>query len=181
MNFEHLKDAQVKIQGKNCIAEIFGILNEDKIHEFALEVEKYLFELNLTKTAIKRTFLVVIEGLQNILRHGHFLEDKPKVGGCLVVENEGTIEVFCMNNIRANEKSNIELIIKEINNLSPEELKANYIDELSTGNMSERNGAGLGLMTIRLKAGKPIDCFFYNINEEWHGFAMVCAIDKEFS
>jgi hypothetical protein len=181
INFECLKDDQINIQGKNCIGEIFGPLDELIIHDFTFEIEKYLYDSNLSKTVVKRTFLLIIEGLQNILRHGHHHGVSPIYGGCLVTENEDEIQVYCMNNIRAEEKVKIQDLIKEINSLPHEALKAKYINVLSTGTISERNGAGLGLMTIRLKAGKPIGCFFCDIDENSHSFTMFCIIDKMFS
>ena len=180
MNFEQLKDAQVKIHGKNIIGVTFGPLSEDNIHEFAMVVEKALYDLHFSKTAVKRCFLVVIEGLQNILRHGHNEGGSDIEGGCLVVESESGIEIYCMNQVRSTEKDRLIEMIAQFNNLEVEELKSRYLEELSTGEISQKNGAGLGLMTIRLKSGKPLKCYFYNIDEEWQGFAMVSSIDRDY-
>ena len=179
-NFLQLLDKQVNVIGKKLIDQTFGVLCDDTIHSFAIEIEKKLLNLGFNNTVVKRTFLVVIEGMQNIIRHGYRTNDE-LYGGCLVVESSGFIEIMYLNLLPNAEKAHLVAMMEEVNNCSYDVLKEKYLDNLSNSDFSDKNGAGLGIMTMRLKTGRVLNSIFEPLDSDWLGFALICSVDKNYS
>lgn len=112
----------------------------------------------------KLSFLLV-ECFQNILRHRS--KNKPQE----VAEhfNEGMFSfrsfdrsffINSINRIDAADRERLTETVEKINRLSKDELKQLYRDRLKHTELSERGGAGLGLIELARKSGQPIQYEF---------------------
>jgi hypothetical protein len=68
------------------------------------------------------------------------------------------------------EKLNLRL--NAVKSLSDTDLKKQYMDVLSNGELSAKGGAGLGFLTIALKSGNNMDFEFQGLNKEYSLFSL---------
>ena len=111
----------------------------------------------LGKSRKKVSFLMA-ESFQNIVRHGlKDNQDEKKIPGAFGITNrEGEIHIFSANHITSDQGVDIKEKLCNVNDLNPEELKEYYRRILADGKMSAKGGAGLGLIEMARKSGKPL-------------------------
>lgn len=152
------------------IAKYFGGVSQEFIHGFTENVEQVLLESGEKKAMVKKTFAVLIEGLQNIYNHGACSESEGKIGACVLITTESSIDVHFMNLISTENIPKLKTFLDRLNGLNRLEMKDLYMETLSNGLLSEKGGAGLGYMTMRLKSGNLIDYKFTDPTDDQCGF-----------
>jgi len=115
----------------------------------------------------KLSFLIS-ECFQNIIRHA----DKPE----LVTRTNNKPSMFIIRNIKNSffigstnlidnsKKDLLQAKLRTINTLSQNELKEIYLNSLSNDNVSEKGGAGLGLITMAQRSGCSLEFDFEFLN-----------------
>ena len=141
-------------------AKFLGTISQDFIHSLTNEVEAQLLESGVKKSIVKKIFAVLIEGLQNIYNHGSDVDDEGKLGACIVAQTSSHYVIHFMNLADLNNVPKLKTYIDKLNSLDKEETKQLYMETLSNGLLSEKGGAGLGYMTMRLKSLNAIDYQF---------------------
>lgn len=117
----------------------------------------------LQKVVAKRIMHVVIETTDNLFRHSrrfHADKDEHKLPIFELSKDEENYYITVGNQVNPKEINNLESKIESINHLSREDLKDLYKHTITNGFISERGGAGLGFIDIRLKSGSAIDYSF---------------------
>jgi hypothetical protein len=66
--------------------------------------------------------------------------------------------------------------IEDINSLSPEGLKERYKQVLNNGNISNKGGAGLGIIDIARKSGSKLEYKFNHHNDSLSFFSLTVRI-----
>ena len=134
----------------------FGI--HGKLNDQLVEIYLGLTELSLEgkevpKSIKKKFFFLLVESLQNVTRHS-----KNSVQNDFsIVQSAGTDFLIGTGNaILELDVSKVESMLAKINQSSHEELREMYFEILGDGSMSERGGAGLGLIEIARKSKSPI-------------------------
>lgn len=180
-HFNQLLVGQKALKENTIIEKYFGVVDETHIHEFAVQVEEELLIRDLSKTVIKRAFLIVIESLQNIFNHGNRGDrGTDPLGGCVVSETDQLVKITILNRISEAEANNVVDFIDKINPLEEEQLKNKYLRTLANGQFSKKHGAGLGLITIRLKSGNPIVYNLIGLEKGYFAIMLVASIPKRF-
>ena len=114
----------------------------------------------------KRIYSIMVEGLQNITRHQDDANDVEKIEesfGIFVIQKVDNLYFITTGNIVDDDAiPHLKALIEKINGLSKEELKAYYKQVLSDGSLSDKGGAGLGLIDMARKSGNKL---FYNFRE----------------
>jgi hypothetical protein len=137
-----------------------------------------LTETNLDKAGEdqkikKRVFTIMVEGLQNITRHQEVtgndtIEDK---NGIFIIQNKH--EKYYITTGNPILKKNISTLtdqITKINSFDPEELKVYYKQVLNDNIISDKGGAGLGLIEMARKSGNKLMFEFVNLSENYSYF-----------
>ncbi len=129
----------------------------------------------------KRVYHVMVESLQNITRHQiEPLEIEYFNRGICFIQNKGTKYFITTGNLILNE--NIESLrwkLEKVNSLEPDELKDLYKKVLITGEMSDKGGAGLGLIDIARKSGNKLQYDFHTIDNIYSYFYMRTEIHSQ--
>lgn len=140
-----------------------------------------LTETNMDKededSGVKRkVFHVMVECLQNICKHSDDVSTGlpviPGQGIFLVAKCENGYRVVTGNTISNDKRSAIEDMLKEINSLDKEGLKVLYKKQMREGSLSEKGGAGLGLIDMAKKTGQKIDYHFEVLNDKTSFFLL---------
>jgi hypothetical protein len=128
-----------------------GELNQDRIHSIVSDVETKLLSLDIKKGFVKKTFTILIEGLQNAFIHGS-ANATDKLLGISVTLVENSIEIVILGITDDEQFSKVEDAVSTLNKMTPAILKQHYLDVMSNGRMTEKGGAGLGLITMVMKS-----------------------------
>ena len=127
----------------------------------------------------KRVYHAIIEILQNMARHSDEIAEKGKVGRGLFMIGKKKQKYFIItsNKIKNSQIKKVEDSLQTINNASMEELNQMHHQQLKYGTLSEKGGAGLGLIDIARKTSKNIMYNFIQINKHYSYFLMKVVID----
>lgn len=132
-----------------------GDLNFGFGNAIAARLEKLLEESIANRKARKRFFTVFIEAMQNIRIHG-CADAQGKVHATVLVYTQGDhVCAYFMNIVSAAQAKLLTRRYSEVNSLSPEALRKKYLDVLQTGEISDKGGAGLGIITIVMRSKNP--------------------------
>jgi hypothetical protein len=163
--------AAYKTEEKKIIVSHTGELDQRKINTLSSLVEAQLEYLRVNKTTTKKIFNIVIEALQNINLHGEKNGSDFPLNYLLVGKNVNEFTIYAGNMVPNNVVKNLEERLKRIQSFSTFELKKQYMDVLTNGSLSEKGGAGLGFLTMALKAHE-VNFDFVILNTEYSLFSI---------
>lgn len=138
-------------------------------------------------TAKNALFSVFIEQVQNILNYSAERWDCTRVDsenelsfGAVVIgkEKDGDYFIYCGNRIYNKDISLLKSKIDELKDLSKDELKALYKERRKMDPPPGSKGAGLGLVEIARKSGKPIEYSFRDIDAEFSFFTIKVVVGR---
>ena len=147
----------------------------------------FLADTNISKvtsqqTLQKRIYYIMVEGLQNITRQQDEIANlnTEKYPGIFAIQKNGERYYISTGNIVAN--ANIPALkekLDTINSLNPEELKKFHREMLTTGSMSDKGGAGLGLIEMSRKSGNKLLYNFEKLDDEYTYFYLQTLIPND--
>lgn len=116
----------------------------------------------------KRVYAIMVECLQNITRHQDDTDDNsPGNYGLFVIQKQDSKYFITTGNLIENENiDNIKRLIEKINSLEQDELKDYYKQVLTEGSLSDKGGAGLGLIDMARKSGNKLRYEFNPITKD---------------
>ena len=127
----------------------------------------------------RKVFNVMVECLQNIVKHSYKGENILDKAIFLIGEVEEVYEISTGNFIETREIESLTAKIQEVNNLDKEGLKILYKEIIkSKDGLSERGGAGLGLVDIARKSGNKIQYSFNNYDATHSFFSLKTRISR---
>ena len=137
-------------------------------------------------TATQAVFSIFVEQVQNILNYSAEklgsdaeLDDELRVGVVVIGhEDDGSYFIYCGNRVYNNDIPRLENKIESIRHLSKDELKALYKERRRMEPEPGSKGAGLGLIEIARKAGKPLDYSFTKIDNEFSFFSIKVVVGR---
>ncbi len=130
----------------------------------------------------KKFYHILVESLQNIFHHmeglnGDSESRREREAMFMVGYNEKKgYRIFTGNFIRSEEVGPLQDRLEKINTLSTEELREFYREKLSTTELSERGGAGLGFIDMARKSGQKLEFTFQPVEPGFHFFTFSVTI-----
>jgi hypothetical protein len=141
-----------------------------------------------TKT-LRSVFAIFVEQMQNIIRYSAEKAHQPPPSateagalreiryGILTIGREGNEYVVCAGNlVQRADVPRLKERLNKIRNMSKDELKALYKEQLRSEPEQGSKGAGLGFMEIARRATQPIDFDFTDVDEAYSFFALKATI-----
>jgi len=144
-------DSASKVYSKYC-----DVLEEDKVYDLSQSLEEELISDEVNKRVVRKLFHSIVESFQNIRKHGLKSSDGTTFGAFILVEEETRFVVHFISAIPSMFYEAFMQSINFVNGMDKKALKAHYLQVLDKGKLSDKGGAGLGLMTIALKASGGI-------------------------
>ena len=145
-----------------------GEFNHEITKMFTSMAEDEMEKNNEKLTIKRRVYHIMVETLQNMNRHSDELTDEDNIGKGLFMigkKNE-SYYIITSNKVSRDKKENLERNIKEINSANLDQLKEMYKTQIKTGKLSEKGGAGLGLIDIARKTGGELDYQFIPYDDD---------------
>lgn len=130
----------------------------------------------------RKVFNVMVEALQNIVKHSDVLVDgatRSQSAIFLIGRDEKRYSIMSGNPIQ---KSNIEKLtgtLQKINGLEKEGLKELYKEIIKNTTISDKGGAGLGFVDMARKSGEKLEYEFSDMNSEYSFFCLKVNVSRE--
>jgi hypothetical protein len=140
---------------KNILISFIGVIDSNAETYLIQQVEEYLDSIKCRENIKMKVLEITIELLQNILHHSPVQPIADPHDSFQLEKGEKGFIISTFNFIENRKVAALAKRIEYLNSLSNLELTSLYRDILKNGNQ-ERETAGLGLIDIRRKSGKPI-------------------------
>ncbi len=118
----------------------------------------------------KRVFSIMVEGLQNITRHQDVYSEENRSGIFVIQQKEKRYYITTGNLISNNNIDKLTKQLDKINSLEKDDLKTFYKSVLNDNIMSNKGGAGLGLIEMARKSGNKLSYDFKDIDDKFSYF-----------
>lgn len=158
-----------------------GEFNHEITKMFTAMAEDDMERNNEDMLTIRRVYHVMVETLQNLSRHSDELTDEGDIGrGMFMIGKKGTsYYIITANKVSNAKKEALEKSLVQINTSSKEELKEMYKKQIKEGRISEKGGAGLGLIDIARKTTGRHDYQFIPFNDGNYMFILNVVINTK--
>lgn len=164
----------------NGISLVFlGEFNHEITKMFTSMSEKELDRKKEERATTRKVYHVMVETLQNISKHSDDITGiQGNIGnGLFLIGKKETIYyIITSNRVSNNKIDSIESAIKQVNSLNKEELNALFKKTIKEGKISEKGGAGLGLIDIARKTGNRLEHSFLPLDNEFSLFILKVEI-----
>lgn len=169
-----------EMQGNGISLVYLGEFNHEITKMFTSMAESDMDRKNEDRYVKKRVYHVMVETLQNMNKHSDEISGTQIGNGLFVIGSKGDIYyVITSNKVARNKVDGLRSAIDEVNAASPEELKKMYMQQIKHGKLSDKGGAGLGLIDIARKTGEQLVYKFLPIDEEFDLFILKVEINGE--
>lgn len=128
----------------------------------------------------KKIFQVGVELLENLYRHTAVSVDEQSElysQGFIVGQAQDRWFIATGNLIASPQVNAVKEHLEKINACDGDALRQQYMDRMSAAQFSEKGGAGLGLMDIRIKASDALEFQFLPVNDETQYFVICVYLD----
>lgn len=129
----------------------------------------------------KRIFNVMVEALQNIVKHSDEVQDgdsKHHSAIFLIGNEESRYSIMSGNPIRNENVPALKKSLEKINGLDKEGLKELYKEIIKNTTISEKGGAGLGFVDMARKSGEKLEWSFVDVDAEFSFFCLKVNISR---
>lgn len=165
---------------KHTLIEFRGRINYETIGELIHRLKLQVPKLGIQIGIYKRVLLIMIESLENIMKHGcsHASETEALINSSVLITlKERTYSIYTTNCISNRNIPEFKKKVDYLNGLDSSQLKILYKETITNGEFSDAGGAGLGLIEIVKISGNPIDYRFEPVNDQYTLFHQTVTID----
>jgi len=166
-----------KMMRKRLMFVYRGIVTNINSISLLMLLEKEMEYSDFGFVGRKRLFMFVLESLQNISRHSN----KEQHSIMSLVTYSKTPEGYTVTTGNIMDKSHVPELrkrLREINKLNPEEVKTYYRQMLDASKISDKGGAGLGLIEMAKKTGNKLDFDFIKVDDQNYYYVLSKTVDS---
>ena len=159
-----------------------GEFSHEVMKMFTSMAERDMDKSNEDKAVKRKVFHVMVECLQNMTKHSDDVDQNDGIGNGLFIvgKKDGYWSVITANRILKEKIEGLKKSIDNINSLNKDDLNALYKKQIREGTLSEKGGAGLGLIDIARKTGRQLDYQFLPLEDnENYFFLLKVRIDSK--
>ncbi len=135
----------------------------------------------------KKVFHVMVECLQNLSKHAEDNKGKINSGsagnGIFIVgrlgDNDEDYHVLTGNSVENSKVDELRALLEKINQLDKSGLKELFKKQMREGSLSEKGGAGLGLIDIARKTGEKLEFNFIDVGDNHSFFLLRTKISRK--
>lgn len=158
-----------------------GEVTQDITKTFTSLTERNMAKSEESNQVQRRVFNVMVECLQNISKHADTLSDDDedeRRGIVMVSRGEESYKIITGNVIKNDKIPGLKESLEHINSLDKAGLSSLYKQQIVESKISEKGGAGLGLIDIAKKTGSKLSYQFKELNEEVSFFILTSTINR---
>ncbi|MFW5886382.1 MAG: SiaB family protein kinase [Bacteroidota bacterium] len=173
------------------IHQFFKTLNKDNQGfvfrgNFDNDIIEKIIDLSVNNTSegaflklSNRLSFLMAECFQNVVRHGIIENEEPDIipkSFFITRDIDSSFYIFSANPIENDNSDLLKFKLENLNKLNPDELKILYRQILTNDTMSEKGGAGLGLIEMARKSKQKLEFDFEIINDVYSYFYLQIKI-----
>ena len=172
------------ILSDEMVADGFPVVYKGKLNHEIMKLFTSMAEAKVSKgcsnIAVRRlVFHVIVECVQNITRHSDdFGEDGIGNGIFVVGERKDYYYVITGNVVKSHKVQRLEQKLESLNAMNINELVRLHKSQMLDGELSEKGGAGLGLIDMIRKTGEKYIYQFLKLDTENHYFILKVTVPK---
>ncbi len=158
-----------------------GEVTQEITKTFTSLTEKSLAKSEESNAVQRKVFNVMVECLQNISKHADSLtedDDDQRRGIVMVSKGEESYNIITGNVIKNEKVPGLTENLEQVNSLDKKGLSELYKNQMREGRISDKGGAGLGLIDIAKKTGSVLTYQFKKLNEEVSFFILTSTIKR---
>jgi hypothetical protein len=177
---------------KEMLANKFTLVYEGEItHQitkaFTSLAENKMDSYSEDASMKKKVFHVMVECLQNLSKHAEeFDSETGSQGGAgngiFIVGRLGDdnqdYHIMTGNAVENQKVPELKALLEKINHLDKDGLKELFKKQMREGSLSEKGGAGLGLIDIARKTGEKLEYHFVDIDDKSSFFLLRTKISR---
>jgi len=173
------------ILSDEMVADGFPVVYKGKLNHEILKLFTSMAEAKVSKgcsnISIRRlVFHVIVECVQNITRHSDdYGEDGIGNGIFVVGERKDYYYIITGNVIQSHKVPKLERQLEMLNTKTNNELLKLHKSQMMDGALSEKGGAGLGLIDMVRKTGEKYIYQFLKLDTENHYFILKVTVPKK--
>jgi hypothetical protein len=154
-----------------------GPLNHQTMKFFTTMAEEKI-SLRCNDVSVRRkVFHVMVEMLQNITRHSADYDEKGSGNGIFVIgERRNYYYIITGNMVKSTNVRELEDSIEMLNSLDKAALDNLHKEQMQSGEISDKGGAGLGLIDIIRRTGEKYAYQFQRLDENSHFFILKSTV-----
>jgi hypothetical protein len=162
------------------ILEYRGPVDLGVIESLLLKLKQVKEYSDLDITTRRRVYAIVVECLENISKNDKKLaSDNIKMQPHLSVTRENDqVIISAGNSVNKHTIDKLAPMLDQVNQLDEVALRTFYEHKISMETVPQENSAGLGFLTMRIKAGSKIEYSFTDIDKEIAYFRIRIPINK---
>jgi len=166
--------------GPGFFFEFSGMVSYKIIDHLLKKVKKTKDFKSLDKTTGRRVYTILVECLENIAKHSgeKSVADRRLKPSISAWKKDEKIIIKAGNPIHKSKKEQLADRLSRVNQMDDEALTSMYEKIINKEMKTEKNGAGLGFIIMKLKSGNPIDCSFSRIDNEFSYFEIQITVNK---
>lgn len=179
----NIYDLYIKMKDEGIVMAYHGRMSEELLSSVFQIMDVKPDENPQEQRRKKKVNNILVECLQNIFHHGEDFtgekgfENENSILFLVCKNNNNRYRVITGNHMPLSGVSALKNKIDKVNSLSIEEVKNYYRDLLNNTELSEKGGAGLGMIDLVRKSGNKIEYLFDDVNEQLSFFTLIVNID----
>ncbi len=160
-----------------------GEVTQEITKTFTSLTERNMAKSEESNQVQRKVFNVMVECLQNISKHGDTLtedneEEEERRGIVMVSRGEDSYKIITGNVIRNSKIPSLKESLEKVNSLDKKGLSTLYKQQIMESKLSEKGGAGLGLIDIAKKTGNKLSYQFKELNDTVSFFILTSTIKR---
>ena len=166
-------------KNRSIVISHCGTFSQDLINSLVVRNEELMKCSGDKKAIVKRAFSILIEGLQNIRIHGRSDEQGNQLSFLIVAK---AADRYCLNFANLVDYSIIQSIesqIYKLNLMNIDEVKELYTSVLTESGFSEKGGAGLGFITMKMKSNTKLNYSILPLDDSLSLFSLEILLERE--
>lgn len=173
-------DLHKLMQEKKILLTYDGKFSQEITKSVLAMTERNLDSLNEDSSTKKKVFKVMVECLQNIVKHSDEsdMEDNFNSAIFAISQTDDFYEIITGNYMFSANKDVVVSKIEQVNSLDALGLKELYKNIMRNGELSDKGGAGLGFIDMARKSEQKLDYSFKEINDEYSFFVLITKISR---
>ncbi len=174
-------DEQTSVSGFPLVYK--GELNHQITKLFTSMAESKIKRQHGDGVLIRRVYHVMVECLQNITKHSDDFDNKENPighGMFIAAQDDKAFYVVTGNKINVNKVDDLKGRIQELNKSDKDKLNTTFKKQMKEGRISEKGGAGLGLIDMIRKTGIPLEFDFSDVDDNYMFFLLKVTIPIKF-
>jgi hypothetical protein len=178
LDFAYQMYKSMKTNEINLVYE--GEVTQEITKTFTSLTERSLAKTEESNMVQRKVFHVMVECLQNISKHADSLEGEEEKRGIVMVSHGKESYNIITGNVIKNEKvPALKESLEMVNSLDKDDLSALYRKQMREGRLSDKGGAGLGLIDIAKKTGSKLGYQFKELNDDVSFFILTSTVKRK--